>query len=341
MKAYCELPFERMKIDANGTYQSCCQQTQFYGNMFTNGLTLHEAYKGKQITDVKNSTLTKNLHPICNNTRCPLYHTHRERNREVKLTDYPVELEVALPSDWCNIGGHNPTAETACTMCPRSAYNFEHFRVPDRTDEIIEWIKPAIPHIHKLSILGVSEPFWKGKVFDILDDIEFKKYKEQIFFWTISNSTIFSAKIQDRFLHEYTERSCIGFSVDAASSETYRTIRKLNMFPTVQRNLDRYFNETAKFKEQRDWSLILNNINLHNLHEMEDMVRFAHNVGANEVEFNLTYISMEGMELNTNMLCNEKNWQYFWEGQQRAQQVADELGFKVKWYRPFHNGYLK
>ena len=55
MKAYCTLPFDRIKIDADGAYQSCCHQKAYYGNILPDGITLEEAFKGKTLVSVKSS----------------------------------------------------------------------------------------------------------------------------------------------------------------------------------------------------------------------------------------------------------------------------------------------
>ena len=76
---------------------------------------------------------------------------------------------------------------------------------------------------------------------------------------------------------------------------------------------------------------------------MKDMVRFSHNIGANRIEFSLTYDQENGigMAISKKLLCNKNNWQKFWEMQQRVEQLAKELNFQVDFYVPFHKGFLK
>jgi hypothetical protein len=47
------------------------------------------------------------------------------------------------------------------------------------------------------------------------------------------------------------------------------------------------------------------------------------------------------MKIDRRLLCNDKNWDLFWEKQQRIEQLAAELNQKVEFYVPFHGGYLK
>ena len=341
MKSYCSLPFTRLKIDADGSFQSCCHQTTLYGNFITDNLTLEEAMNLPQLKEVRVSTLNNTLHSGCNNKQCPVYFTNLERNLEVSIQKYPEQIELALPSTWCNIGGLNPTPKTACVMCPRSSTNYMNSTLEDNTDKLLEIIKPAIPFLKTFTVLGIAEPFWKGRIFDILDKIEFKKYKKDILFWTYCNGSLFGDKYQDLFLNEYTEKSCIGFSIDAATPETYKKIRRLDYHKTIVKNLEKYFNKVNNLEHKRDWSFTANNINEINLHEMEDMLRLGNNVGANKVQFTLTYTSDEGMALPKKLMCNENNWEKFWEKQQRVEQLAKELNQKVEFYYPFHGGFLK
>jgi hypothetical protein len=46
------------------------------------------------------------------------------------------------------------------------------------------------------------------------------------------------------------------------------------------------------------------------------------------------------MKIDKNLLCNAKNWNLFWEKQQRIEQLAAELNQEVEFYLPFHGGYI-
>jgi len=341
MKVYCELPFHRIKIDTDGKYQSCCHQAHYYGNFLTDNISVEEAFNRDDVREVKLAVLSNKLHSSCNNTKCPLYYTNLEKNVDVGVGKLPRQIEFALPSTWCNIGGINPTSGTACIMCPRSSKTFMDTQKIDNTDKLLEIIKPVLPSLGSLSILGVAEPFWKGRLFDVFDKLEFKKYKDTVFFWTYSNGTIFNKKLQDKFIKEYTEKTCVGFSIDAVTPETYKKIRRLNYYPTIVKNLENYFNEMDRFLVKRDWSFVSHNINMMNLHEMEDMVRFSNDIGANKIQFTLTYVAHHGIRLDSSLMCNENNWEQFWETAQRAEQVAKELNQEIEFYVPFHKGFLK
>jgi hypothetical protein len=344
MKAYCDLPFIRFRVDFEGGYHSCCHQDEYYGNIFKEGKTIEELFKGPSLREVKVACVNDELHSICNNNRCPHFKADLPKKFEVNpVAQYPKQIEMALSPRMCNIGGKNPTPKTACTMCPRSnaawMEKYINGTVPDRTDEVLEFIKPALPTLECLTILGIIEPFYQNQIFDVFDKLDFKQYRDQIQVWTFCNATLFGDKVQDRY-HEYVKKSIFGFSVDAATPETYKKIRRLNYFHVVKRNLTNYF---KKCKEEQRWdeSFIANNINMWNVHEVSDMVKFAKEVGAPHIQFVPTHGQDDGYNLPKHYYCNEDNWQIFDEAQEKAIEVGKEIGQSVQFYVPLHRGFKK
>lgn len=346
MKVYCTLPFTRMKINSDGEYHSCCHQNIHYGNIIKEDITIKEAFNKDIIKDIQNSILGNNLHDACNTTRCPFYSKRNELDTlsmdDVEYTDQPIDFELSLPSSHCNIGGTDPTPDTACPMCPRASVPFmEHEPSTDLIEIVLDKLKPIMNKVKILNIQGIAEPFWKGKVFEILNKLDFKKYRNVIHFWSFTNGTVFGDKIQDKFI-EMVGFASLGFSIDAATPETYIKVRKLNYFKTIERNLKKYFEKTKNLKNENGWlhSFTTYNINMINVHEMEQMVRWSHAIGADRTEFTLTFISAPEIPIGTENICNKNNWRIFWNGQQRAMEVAKELDYSVTFYVPFHGGFL-
>jgi len=344
LKVYCNRPFTRIKIDEDGQYHSCCHQTVKYGNVFEEDLSIKDALRKQIALDVKSAVLNNKLHSSCNNHTCPFWSGREEpvdNVEEVELNVWPQSIEINLPTTHCNIGGLKPTPDTACQMCPRSHHDFDRvYNHPIRTKEIAEWIKPAIPHLNNLSILGIAEPFWKDQIFDVLDILEFKEQPHQPFVWTFTNGTIFTPRLQDRFIEYFRPESygsALNFSMDAGTPETYKEIRRINAFSQMVKNIKSY---TEKTKGTNNFTMASNNINLLNLHEMKEMIDVAREAGVPKVRFELTYV-INGTKINKNLLCNKDNWEKFWEAQLEVQKYADEIGYDLEWYRPFHNGHLK
>lgn len=347
-RGYCSLPFKRMKINSDGEWHSCCHQSITYGNLVKDNLTVEEAFNNNVLKDVQQHVLEGKLHPICNTSRCPFYtvqddlKNHVEEIEEINPTQ-PDDIELALPSKHCNIGGTNPTADTACSMCPRASQTFMSWEPPvDLTDVIVAKLKPYMDKIRTVNVQGIAEPFWKGKVIEILDELDFKKHQHNTWFWSFTNGTVFGDKIQDEFINN-VRWGTLGFSVDAATPETYIKIRKLNFFSTIERNIKRFVKKAKSYThEERYYHLFTTfNINMLNVHEVVEMVRWSHSLGVDRAEFTLTFNGSPEFIMGEENLCNQDNWPIFWQAQQDAIKVAEELGFKVDFYVPFHGGFLE
>lgn len=346
-KVYCTLPFNRIKINTDGNYHSCCHQKHTFGNIITEDLTLEESFNRPILNEIRESVLKNELHEICDSPRCPMHSVkdrlHEFSNSEIEESNLPIDIELPLASTHCNIGGVNPTQDTACGMCPRASETYMMYEpLVDSTDVIVAKIKPYIKDIKSLNIQGIAEPFWKGKVLDILDDIDFESSKDTNTFWCFTNGTVFGEKIQNEFISKI-RWSYLGFSIDAATPETYIKVRKLNYFRTIERNLRSFVKKVKQLDNAEKWvgTFTTYNINMINVHEMEQMVRWSHDIGVDRVEFTLTFKGTEEFPMGIENLCNETNWEIFWEGQKRAMEVAEELNFNVGFYVPFHGGFLK
>jgi hypothetical protein len=74
---------------------------------------------------------------------------------------------------------------------------------------------------------------------------------------------------------------------------------------------------------------------------MLKMVKFSHDIGVTKIQFNPTYLPSSDIKLNKEMIINKNNWQKFWDKQLEVEQLAETLGVKLEFYRPFHGGFLK
>lgn len=243
-----------------------------------------------------------------------------------------MSIEFDLPSSHCNIGGTHPNEDTpACVMCPRSSRKFRenpNFAV-DNTNTIIAAVRPYMPYIRHLSILGVAEPFWKNKLFEVFDKLGFKLYRDRINFWTISNGSLFSENVAKKYI-DYVPESTLIFSIDAGTKETYRKIRRLDFFETIRSNIQQYM----KIKPAMHHVQIHNNINTLNAHEMTLMIEFAKTVGIHEVRFNPTHDCGLGDHVD-DILIKQKHLPFVMAHYQQAQKAAHENQINLILVRDF------
>ena len=180
----------------------------------------------------------------------------------------------------------------------------------------------------------------KQRIFDVFEKLDFIKYRDNILFWTFCNGTIFTERAQDRFL-DIVRNVNLGFSIDAGTPETYKTIRRLDYFDKIKKNLTSYFKKVKERTDITDFSYTTNNVNLHNVHELKEMIDLGLETGSNSTQFTLTMKYQADLKIEDSMLCNKDNWQIFWEAQLEAEQYAKDNNYKVVFYVPFHNGFLK
>ncbi len=305
----------------------CCFQTLPLGNIFNQ--TLQEIWQNNITIKIRKSTKKGQLHKNCSSwTACPF--VYKPLNMfDIPDLPYPTEIEFDLPNFHCNIGGTNPNDDNpACIMCARS---HNYIPEPDHTDVILRNIKPFLSNLNELFVGGVAEPFWKDKIFDILDKLEFN-HKTKL--KTVTNGTILTEITIDKFI-----RLCPNFelhiSIDAACPETYIKIRRIDAYNKIIQNI-RYI---CKNKSKSQIVEIHNNINLLNVHEMVRMVQIASDLGVDLISFNPTHDPGYGHghagALDA-IIMNKSNWKIFDEEYKKALQEANRLNLNMITYKDFN-----
>ena len=216
INSFCALPFTRIKIFYNGDISMCCHQSDKYiGNLLHS--SFEDVWFSEVAKDIRKETLQGRLHKNCQFHVCPFMHVKDLKSKfasiDVNLNGMPTELEIDLHPTHCNFGGVEMEPSKTCIMCPRSKPNFmKHFtEAPDMTFELVEKVKHLMPHLKSLCILGIAEPFWKDKIFEIFDQLDFKKYSKNINFWTYTNGSVFDYKKMEKY-SSYVQKGLLQFS---------------------------------------------------------------------------------------------------------------------------------
>ena len=215
-------------------------------------------------------------------------------------------------------------------MCPRSSINF----IPekDEVEKVCFSIKNYIGKIQKLHIQGIAEPFWKDRIFEVMEILETKKYPN-LKISTFTNGTVFNDSKQDRFLSECSY-SLVYFSLDASSKEKYKKIRILDAFDHVVKNIEKY----NKKKNERHNSVLCCNVNIHNLNETNEIVKLGKNLNFDWIEFNST----DPCDKNMDFVVNFKNNNLFAQKQKEIENLGKEIKIDVRFIKPIsRNFYLK
>jgi MoaA/NifB/PqqE/SkfB family radical SAM enzyme len=331
-KAYCPLPFEELFITYTGEVLFCCSHdpSKTLGNVLRS--SLEEIWNSALAREVRVQTTSPALHPVC---RQGCWASDRIARGEPALSEprespWPSKITISLPDSHCNIGGEHPTPETACLMCGRAAVGFTVF--PDQTDTIVARVKPLVEHLSVLAIGGVAEAFWKARIFEILEQLGFARYADRITVETNSNGTTLSERTRARWFHTCPS-SYLVVSIDAATAETYRKIRRLDAYDTVLQNLRGYARERARGRQRVFLSY---NINLLNIREVEGMVETAAELGVDGVTFTLTHVAVDQIRP---YVIGDDTALLFAKAHKKAVKRAEELGVNLTFARFLHGDY--
>lgn len=330
--AFCQNPFHHVKINTAGEVTMCCYQGGSLGNVLTTPIV--DIWNSELAKDIRRVTKEHRLHPCCMEWKgCPFQNAKLEKEKRYSYSPIiPTSVEIDLPSFHCNIGGVTPDDDhPACIMCPRNSKSFraEPSFGMDNTDRILETVRPLMPYLGSLAVLGVAEPFWKNLIFDLLDKLNFQDFKSNIYFWTVNNGSLFAEKTARRYI-DAISRGALMFSVDAGTRETYLKIRRLDFFDTIRRNIKRY-NEIRPPYHRIE---VFNNVNTLNAHEMILMVEFAKEVGSDLLKLNPTHnCGIDGYA--NEIMVNKDNLTLFTDHYQQAKERAKALGVSLLLVREF------
>lgn len=329
-KTFCKLPFSHLKISCEGNVAMCCDQPYgVLGNVLED--SIENILYGNKIEEIKKTTSCGELHPSCKLMFCFYkYINPQDYMEELVHNGRPISLELDLPNTHCNI---NP----GCIMCFRASPDFTP--EDDKLEEVCRSISPMLYYLQKIHIQGIAEPFYKDKIFEVLDWLEYDRFKlvnSTMLLSTITNATLFSAgncqKLIDRCPY-----ICIAASLDAGTAKTYKKIRKIDAFDIVRKNLI-FYNENRDPNYHK--LIINNNINILNCDEVDKMVQFAAEVGVDELHFDpTTPTNMDVVvddEIIHDITVNSTNFRLFEIAEEIIRQEAQRLNIKVVFRKPLN-----
>jgi molybdenum cofactor biosynthesis enzyme MoaA len=327
VRAFCSFPWNRLKVTCEGDVTMCCfHQRGCLGNLLVT--PLEEIWNGPVAQDIRRVTLTNRLHSTCAAATCPfISKQHRLPTFVHQFGDIgvPYGLEIDLPTQHCNIGGENPTPDNpACIMCER------HTRFTpqvDRLNEVCAVLRPYMKWMRGVHIQGVSEPFWKDRIFEISEMLELERWKHRMHITTTTNGTILTRQRQLKWLS--FPKSTLTFSLDASTPETFRKIRRWDYYDKIVAHMM----EFTQLRGPTQSLKIHNNINTLNVDEVVGMVELAKKVRADFLEFNPTYACPE-------IEVNSQNANRFYVAEQQIREAAAKLGVNVSFLQSLSLNYV-
>lgn len=289
----------------------CFHQRKCLGNILE--ADLEDIWFSPLAEEIRQQTLAGELHRTCKVDSCPFFKRRTRELQDFAVSKFPQEFEIDLPNQHCNIGGEVPTFKNpACIMCERNYRDPKEFYQQDNLERVCERLRPYMKHIRWLHVQGVAEPFWKDRIFEIFGWLELDKYKDQVWISTTTNGTLMNERHRRMFLRY--PKSTITWSMDAASPEVYKLVRRVDMFDRIVENMRAY----AKERTLGQYIHVHNNINTINIIDVANMVRLAASVGIDRLDFNATY-GVPGI------IVNPDNVHIFREAQKEIMVLARQL----------------
>lgn len=343
IEAFCEFPFNRTRITSEGNVSMCCfqrpdplkeEQEAYLGNVLEQ--TFDEIWFGDLAEDIRRETREGQLHDKCNCPGCPILSLKQPYpTSHIVYNEYPNFLEIDLPNTHCNVGGMtpDPVKSPACIMCERSAPFFR----PEKDDllKVLDRIKHIVPNLYQIHIQGIAEPFFPIRggylLFQVMDALDYEKYKDQITISVTTNATIFKEAIRKEYLKR-APHSITNFSIDAATADTFKAIRIFDCFDKVLKNMYSFDRERVR---EEQFLRIHNNINIMNVHEVKGMVHIAERARAEFVEFNPTN------GFNHKILVSPKTCGLFKRAEQDIIAECEKLDQPYKLLRPLDLGFTE
>jgi len=198
---------------------------------------------------------------------------------------YPSNIEIETTTV-CNI---NPP----CVMCRRNLTREENVISP----HIIDRIEDLFKYASVISLSGVGEPLTDENLFRIMNLIN--KKETHIKFTT--NGLLLTKDVSEKLLEKGLKE--ITISIDAATSETYKRIRRNDGFCKVKNNVQQLVSVRDKKKVTYPFIEINMVLMQENFNELVKFIEMADEIGVDGVYFSL----LSKIEKNDNYIIKDDN----------------------------------
>lgn len=223
-----------------------------------------------------------------------------------KVRGRPIHIQFE-PTSYCNL---------ACTSCPHHIVvkNPRHLSLENFV-RVFDQIRPL-----RLTFSGLGEPLLNPKFFEM---VEYGAKNGAVINTTSNGSLLNSDKIIDRLIA--SQLTLISVSLDAATAGTYLQIRKEDYFDRITkglRELIRRRNEAGRKDLNVRLCFVVSRTNLH---EMNDFVRLAKDIGVDLVFFQVLRVFEEN-ESDREVLVGGLSQEHYLEKIRETEALAREVG---------------
>lgn len=240
---YCTSPWRTALVNSNGDVHACCHGSKPLGNI--NDQNFSEIWNGPNFQSLRQHILEGRVHSACEDAGCPFLTQHPaispeqeslkkevpsaefSKNAKLAFEEYEKGATVVSNQPVELILGVTTTCNIKCVMCPHAMGHVTHPQ--EMSVPLYDSISEQIEHASLVVTVGVGEPLMSKVFWRILKET---KPRTDLFLRTNTNGLVLTSDKADSIAA--SALSEISFSLDAATTETYRKIRGGDFSKAIQ-----------------------------------------------------------------------------------------------------------
>jgi short-subunit dehydrogenase/MoaA/NifB/PqqE/SkfB family radical SAM enzyme len=209
-----------------------------------------------------------------------------------------------------------------CIMCPWKDERSLHFKRGDMTEEIWEALRPYLPETKSIDFTGGGEPLLHPNLAEWIRDANAADCKTGF----LTNGVTLNEEKSRQFIQSGLD--WIGFSVDAATAETYEQIRKGADFKKLCRNIT----TMSELRTDKIPLIMINFVMMPvNIGHLEKIVRLAAELGVDQINFKQCDVIRGDHGRNYGLFASKETREIrrFKKALGKAQRLANKLKIKT------------
>ncbi|MCX7919118.1 MAG: radical SAM protein [bacterium] len=225
----------------------------------------------------------------------------------LQVYSYPTRMSIEITRN-CNL---------RCQICPQSFLEVDGQEISSDT---IDAVKSLIPYQDYIAVFGFGESLTAPHFFDYLARLPFTNEQTVAL---ITNGILMTKEISRQIIT--SPINVLLISLDTVNPQTYHFIRGVNFLPRLIEHIEQ-LNELKSQLHTNKPQLRLGFVAMkRNIAELPDFIRFAHRVGAEDVDVGYLNVFREELREESLYYEPELTLRYLLE----AKQIAQELNVRL------------
>lgn len=273
----CKTMLTNIELLSSGVVHCCCSTFMYFGMGKASDKDLFDIWNSN-IHKIMCLSLENKTFSFCKKDMCPLFVNKKSiaikddfiKSKYSKMKEHPDTAILAFDST-CNL---------KCISC-RDELKVacgENLQKVEKYSKLVQ--EQLIPYIDFMTLAGDGEVFFSKRYKDIYLNDKVAKIK-----WIrlLTNGLLFNEKNWNEFYTNKTGKIMLTVSIDAATKETYESIRRNGNFKVLQENMK----FASKLRKEGKLSYFRINfvVQKKNYLEMEHFVKWGLELGVDEVFF--------------------------------------------------------